>query len=349
MKRLTQNITSAYVEAASRLRPAGSRQRIVAYVESFDDIAFWRTILDEFEDNTRFFEVKLPSHTNLSKGKRTALTNVLSSQQLGRSLIACVDADYDWLMNDQTESSRLINHSPYVIHTYVYAIENFQCYAPSLHHAVVTSTLNDRAVIDYEEFFKAYSRIIWPLFVWNVWSYRYGYYRSFSMADMAGFIGIERSVNIYHPEQTLEIVRHHVNQKVTWLQRHFPQGRKTYPTLRDELLQKGITPETTYLYIHGHTLFENVVLPLLEPICIMLRKEREREIRQLACHATQRQNELSSYQHSQLPIDMVLRKNTAFQSAPQMEWVRQRIARMLTSSPAGHKPSESNEAESDNK
>ena len=333
MKRLTQNLSSHYLDAAARLRPAGSRRRIVAYVESFDDIAFWRTVLEEFEDSTRYFEVKLPSRSTLSKGKRVALSNIFSTQQLGSSLIACVDADYDWLMGDQTETSRFINNSPYVVHTYVYAIENYQCYAPSLHHAVVASTLNDRPVIDFVEFFKIYSTIIWPLFVWNVWCYRYGYYRSFSLADMVSFISLERVMNISHPEQTLETVRHKVNQKVAWLQHRFPQGRKTYPLLRNELLHKGLTPETTYLFIQGHTLFENVVIPMLDPICIMLRKEREREIRQLACHATQRQNELSSYQHSQLPIDVVLRKNTAFLAAPQMEWVRQKIKNVLDSTP----------------
>ena len=47
--RLNQNLNSAYLEAANRLRPSGSRKRIVAYVESYDDVAFWRGILDDFE------------------------------------------------------------------------------------------------------------------------------------------------------------------------------------------------------------------------------------------------------------------------------------------------------------
>ncbi len=333
MKRLIRNLSSRYLEAAAKLRPSNSRCRVIAYVESFDDIAFWRRILDEYEDDTRYFEVKLPSHTSLSKGKRTALSNILKSDQLGASLIACVDADYDWLLGDRNEASKLINHSPYVVHTYVYAIENFLCYAPSLHRAVVQATLNDRPVIDYEAFLTTYSEIIWPLFVWNVWCYQYDHYRTFSMSDLATFISLDKQVNIHHPEETLATVQRRVNQKVAWMQRHFPQGRKTYPQVRDHLLQLGITPATTYLFIQGHTLFENVIIPLLDPICIMLRKEREREIRSLACHATQRQNELSSYQHSQLPIETVLRKNTGFMSAPQMQWVRDRIAKLPSCTP----------------
>ena len=48
-RRLNQNLNSAYFEVANHLRPSRARSRIVAYVESFDDIAFWRSILDDYE------------------------------------------------------------------------------------------------------------------------------------------------------------------------------------------------------------------------------------------------------------------------------------------------------------
>ena len=119
--------------------------------------------------------------------------------------------------------------------------------------------------------------------------------------------------------------------------RKHPEGKTgshSYAALRSELLQMGLTPETTYLYIQGHTLFENVVLPLLSPICTMLRKEREREIRQLACHSTQRQNELSSYQHSQMPIEQVLKRNTNFKKAPPFAKLCASVEQMLRSAQA---------------
>ena len=65
---------------------------------------------------------------------------------------------------------------------------------------------------------------------------------------------------------------------------------------------------------------DGVVLPLLTPICNILRREREKEIAQLALHGKQKQNELSGYRHSQSPIDLMLRKGTAFkQSKPYQE------------------------------
>ena len=39
-KRLTQNISSAYLEAMNRLNSKKARRRIVAYVESYDDVLF---------------------------------------------------------------------------------------------------------------------------------------------------------------------------------------------------------------------------------------------------------------------------------------------------------------------
>ena len=61
MKRLLDNVTSQYVEAANRLLPKRNRRRIVAFVESYDDVAFWRLLLDEFENGSRYFQIMLPS------------------------------------------------------------------------------------------------------------------------------------------------------------------------------------------------------------------------------------------------------------------------------------------------
>lgn len=326
-KRLSENLTSLYLGAAQKLKPKAARKKIVAYVESYDDIFFWRTVLDEFEDEHCYFEIMLPSRSTLGKGKKLVLMNRLGPQ-LGNYMIACVDADYDYLMQDATQTSRLVNRNPYVFHTYVYAIENYQCYAESLHRVCVMATLNDRQVVDFEGFMREYSRIIWPLFVWSVWVYRNDRYRDFTLSEFGTTVSFNE-LNVYHPELTLDYVRRKVNRKMSWLQRHFPEARKGYGPLKAELLQLGVTPETTYLYIQGHTLFDNVVSPLLTPVCILLRKEREREIKNLAEHEIQRQNELSCYQHSQNSVEEMLKKNVGFKNAPPYQQLRRDLARLV--------------------
>ena len=104
-KRLTENLTSLYIGAVNNLKPKHAKRKIVAYVESYDDISFWRSLLAEYEDDTRYFEVMLPSKRSLAKGKKTVLMNQLGTK-LGENMIACVDSDYDYLLQGRTYTSR---------------------------------------------------------------------------------------------------------------------------------------------------------------------------------------------------------------------------------------------------
>ncbi len=327
-KRLQDSLTSDYIEAANRLRPRSARHRIVAYVESYDDVFFWRSVLQEFEDEQHYFEVMLPSRTSLGRGKKSALMNRLGSA-LGEFMIACVDADYDWLMQGCTEMSHMVCSNPHVLHTYVYAIENYQCYAPNLHTACVMSTLNDRSVMDLEAFLAEFSRIVWPLFVWNVWAYRFGYYREFSMSQFGDIVSFHNINPAKGGQAALDSLKHKVNKCIAMLQRRYPQARKTYAPLRGELLGMGLTPDTTYLYIQGHTLFDGVVMPLLTPICNILRREREREILRLAIHEKQKQNELASYEHSVCSVDIMLKKSSGFRQSAPYQLLKADITRLM--------------------
>ena len=71
-------IDSAYIHAANILHGKKQRKRIVAYVESYDDVFFWRSVLSDFENEKLYFEVMLPTRNNLSKGKKKAIMQMLS-------------------------------------------------------------------------------------------------------------------------------------------------------------------------------------------------------------------------------------------------------------------------------
>ena len=195
---LRHNLTSAYLDAAHKFSSKRGRRRIVAYVESYDDIAFWRTLLAEFENEERYFQVMLPSATSLAKGKKMVLMNTLNTTELGRSLIACVDSDYDFLLQGATNVSRKINRNPYIFQTYGYAIENFHCFAESLHEVCVQATLNDRHILDFPAFLKRYSQIAYPLFLWNVWFYRQHDTHTFPMYDFNACVRLQE-ISLRHP------------------------------------------------------------------------------------------------------------------------------------------------------
>jgi hypothetical protein len=312
---LNKYITSDYLSAADKLRGKSARRRIVAYVESYDDVLFWRMVLSQFEDDTRYFEVMLPTQASLNKGKKQALLTLMK-QGAGSSMIACVDADYDYLIQGDTYQSEFMLSSPYIIHTYVYAIENYQCYAPSLHNVCVMATLNDHVMFDFQAFLMEYSRAIFPLFVWSVMLYRRREYSNFTISDFNTVVTIKHT-RLDQMDEAVSKVRHKAFVKVKELQRKMPGMKEEYLKTKDSILSLGVTPETTYLYVQGHHLFDNVVAPTIDTVCGELRREREREIKAKAHHTLQMQNELSAYSKAQSDTTQMLKKNQGYtQSEP---------------------------------
>ena len=234
--------------------------------------------MSEFENEERYFQVMLPSATSLTKGKKMVLMNTLNTSELGRSLIACVDSDYDFLLQGATKVSHKINKSPYIFQTYGYAIENFHCFADSLHEVCVQATLNDRHILDFSAFLKRYSQIAYPLFLWNIWFYRRHDTHTFPMYDFNVCVRLQE-INLRHPYRSLEEMQKTVSAKLSELQTRFPHHIDRVEQLGTELERLGLTPDNTYLYIQGHHIMDYVVLKLLIPVCTVLRRERSEERR----------------------------------------------------------------------
>ena len=326
--RLKDNLNSHYFEAANQMTSKKAKRRIVAYVESYDDIYFWRTVLSRFENDKLYFEVMLPSHQKLERGKKSVLMNFIEGR-IGEDMIACVDADYDYLMQGTTPQSQKVIGSPYVFHTYAYAIENLQSYAPSLHDVCVAVTLNDHRIFDFNDYLAQYSETIFPLFIWSVWAYRSGNHNKFSLSDFARVID-PGGFNVFDPQPSIDHLRQKVNRKVRQLQADFPNNKETYLKLKADIKELGVTPQTTYLYIQGHSLFDNVIVPILNKVCNRLRLERQEEINRTARHHTQRKNEMSCYEHSLQDIRQMLKKNSGYMQSEQFRRTQTDIEHFLT-------------------
>ena len=326
--RLKDNLNSRYFEAANQMTSKKAKRRIVAYVESYDDIYFWRTVLSRFENDKLYFEVMLPSHQKLERGKKSVLMNFIEGR-IGEDMIACVDADYDYLMQGTTPQSQKVIGSPYVFHTYAYAIENLQSYAPSLHDVCVAVTLNDHRIFDFNDYLAQYSEAIFPLFIWSVWAYRSGNHNKFSLSDFARVID-PGGFNVFDPQPSIDHLRQKVNRKVRQLQADFPNNKETYLKLKADIKELGVTPQTTYLYIQGHSLFDNVIVPILNKVCNRLRLERQEEINRTARHHTQRKNEMSCYEHSLQDIRQMLKKNSGYMQSEQFRRTQTDIEHFLT-------------------
>ena len=326
--RLHDNLTSGYFEAAHKLNSKQARRRIVAYVESYDDIFFWRTILSQLETDRIYFEIMLPSRENkLKRGKKAAMMSMLSDK-VGGHMIACIDADYDYLLQGITPTSQAILSSPYVFHTYAYAIENMQCYAPALHDVCVAVTLNDHVIFDIERYLREFSEAIYPLFVWNIWYYRTPDYDEFSMTEFLKTIEIGH-FSLKNPAEKINNIRRKVESKCRFLQNQNPEATESYEKLKTILEQLGGNPQNTYLFIQGHHLFDKIVLPMLSDICSKLITKRQNEISAESLHSTQRHNELSCYTRSIGDIIPLLKKNTGFMRSSQFMQIKADLQRFI--------------------
>lgn len=85
---------------------------------------------------------------------------------------------------------------------------------------------------------------------------------------------------------------------------------------------------------------DNVVLRLLIPVCTVLRREREQQIHDLALHDMQLHNELTSYQRSQVGVEVVIHRNNFYTHSPLYQMIRRDIenSSRLSGKPNGEIP-----------
>lgn len=285
--------------------PEGCRL-VRVFVEGYEDVAFWRSIFDSYESPTLRFEISVPPRKDLAKGKKVLLS---LADECHSGLVMCMDSDFDYLFADQTRDARIINSSPYLLHTYVYSTENFVCYAPSLHNVCVKATKNDVRIFDFESFFANYSRAIYPAFVWYAYSAQIDTPNVFPLQNFKntvrlGYLDIENN-----GADTIAWVERQVARRVESLHNNHPEIGARLGEFEQLLHNRGVTPEQTYLFMHGHTLMDNVVMIVLDAVCSRLKLMASEQIRLSDRQGQALHNELCGYNNSVSSVRQALLSN----------------------------------------
>ena len=278
-----------------RLPIKEGKRLISVLVEGYEDVAFWRSIFDHYEDDHVTFEVSVPPRNDLAKGKKTLLG---LAEHIGKDMILCMDSDFDYLFADQTNQARIINSSPFMIHTYAYATENYLCYAPSLHNVCVKATKNDTRIFDFEQFFSDYSQAIFPAFLWYAYSAQMSVETVFQLMDFKstvriGYLDIENN-----GADTIAWLKRQVARRITTLENKHPQMAEALPQFEKLLLSRNVTPNNVYLFMHGHTLMDNVVMVVLDAVCNKLMLMANKRIECSTRSGVALTNEKSNYKNS---------------------------------------------------
>jgi hypothetical protein len=255
----------------------------------------------------------VPNREDLPKGKKVLMTMIPQSNE---ELLLCVDSDFDYLFGDSTEQSAQINAAPFMFHTYTYATENYLCYAPSLHNVCVKATKNDAHIFDFEEFMAAYSRTIYPVFLWYVYSAQLSSESVFPLVDFKNVVRLGYLEVENNGADTLAWLERQVQRKLGRLRAEHPAMHRQMDDVAAYLNTKGVEPENCYLFMQGHTLMDNVVMPMLNSVCDKLRTMSVAKINSSKKQGLSLRNEMSNYMNTLRSVREVLLDNDNYTSCP---------------------------------
>ncbi|MCD8186332.1 MAG: DUF4435 domain-containing protein [Rikenellaceae bacterium] len=310
MAKLTETFSSKYFDAVNVLKGA-KYEWVRVFVEGYTDVAFWRGVLDPYENDKLKFEISVPVREDLAKGKKVVM-NFLP--QAGKNLILCVDSDFDYLFGDYNEQSRKVNREPYLFQTYAYATENYVCYPPSLHGLCVKATKNDRIIFDFERFMAEYSRIIYPLFLWYAFSARKSAQKTITLNEFRNTVRLNFLDIRENGRYTLGWLQRQADKRIKILEGRLKNDEWTQEMedFQRQVKKRGVTEENVFFFIQGHLLKDFVVLPVLETVCSKLREMTTQMIADSTRQGVSLKNELSNYNNSLCNIKEILEDNEAY-------------------------------------
>ena len=209
---MIESINSQLFEATNRMSPKNGPHKIQVFTESFEDIAFWRAILDDFTTSRYQFEITTSSRNTNVRGKHEVLNRELDilSTGVGIYMIICIDSDYDYLLQYSNPVSTTINKSPYIFQTYVYSIENYMCFAESLHSVCTLVSANDTLDTDFENILTEYSNIIYKLLLLSIWLAKQGDSQIFTLSNLASCIAFSGKLILQNKNKWFGALRNKV-------------------------------------------------------------------------------------------------------------------------------------------
>lgn len=243
--------------------------RAAVHVENKDDIFFWSAVLKHFRPNDRFHFVA--GSRNEFGHETSGVTQCLKYfNYLNPNFFICIDSDYRYLMYEKRID---VNH--YVLQTYTYSFENHHCFAGGLDDVCSRVTHLKNNVFDFRRFLREFSVIVYDLFIWHLY---------FLNSDPARFTKYEFNsyitLNVCKPNplthnnasRALDELKVRVEKKMNYLGRKYPNAdlamiRKKYEAL-------GLIPETAYLFVRGHNLYDMINCICKEVCKAILRQEK---------------------------------------------------------------------------
>jgi hypothetical protein len=236
------------------------------YFHSFEKEKTTITLICENEMDFRFwhklFTQNLPesiiinaSYGGNHRGKDALIKN--HEEALTDKLLLCIDSDFDYLMELPLLSK------PFVFHTYTYAVENHKLCPNHLQSWLREFVANTTPIqFNFIVFFNALSLIIFDLLKFNLY-YLKTKKQSFQITEkqLYDYLNIPdtEKEGVNNGEEYLNIIRKKVEKRVAQLTAKANQESLDWTEVNNLLSKYAITPESSYLYVNAHPLFDNIL------------------------------------------------------------------------------------------
>ncbi len=229
------------------------RCRAAVHVEDKDDIFFWNIILKHFRPDDRFHFIA--GSRNEFGNETRGVTQCLKFKDfLSDDFFICIDSDYRYLLHE-----RHVDVRHYILQTYTYSFENHHCFVEGLDDVCSRVTRLPNHIFDFRRFLKTYSNIIYDLFIWHLYflSTDTGYFSKYEFNAYINLVGHKPySIVRDNASHALDHLRMRVDKKTGYLGRHYPDA--DLESVKRKMEIRGLTPDTTYLFIRGHNMYDMI-------------------------------------------------------------------------------------------
>lgn len=233
-----------YHEASCRLYGVDA----VVHLENDNDRWFWQQVFARLRPGRRYRFI------GASKSERGIMTSgcgmcLKYRRYLSQRFFVCIDSDLRWLLDrDGISASRGI------LQTYTYSWENHLLFAPRLHHGY--TKIRRAQPFDWHRFMRQYSRIVYAPMLLMLWSEH-------------NHTGVYQAGDFNHDLIMTETRDDEQNNGARFLKRleqQFSRARQLiagHPRFNliaeaAHYRHKGLKPDTAYLYVRGHAIYNAV-------------------------------------------------------------------------------------------
>lgn len=222
------------------------------HLENKNDEIFWGKVLKHTYPEGKFrFISSSRSHTgNITCGCTQCLQYL---DFLDEKFWIAIDSDYRYL--DEQPFMRPEN---YVLQTYTYSFENHFCFADNLNLALQKAVYPKSVDFDFGSFLREYSRIIYPLMVWQLYLNNIDR-QAFPQSVFHRMLSVNVPMQFWknNGEVILNVLRDRSKRFQNSMKRRYPDADYTWHEARCNEL--GVHRDNCYLYVRGHNLYDLIV------------------------------------------------------------------------------------------